>query len=94
MYYVFKKNLIWLLVILSVIFSIPVAAMSATCDSNYDLDTLSSRNSVVNFFTSRRYQGMGTAAICLNCIAIIYLLIHSIFLRRKLVKLELDLDMD
>ena len=35
---------------------------------------------------------MGRVAIYLNCAAIIYLLIHSIFLRRSLVKLNLDLD--
>jgi hypothetical protein len=99
MYYALKKNLIWCLVILAVIYGIPMTVMIGlkiwkTGDINGITKTIP-KISTVNFYLADSEWGQfvyGDVVMYLNCVAIVYLIIHSIYMRRMLLKLKCDID--
>lgn len=106
MYYALKKNLTWLLLILTIIAGIPCSILSAALYfMNKEVDLVTdypfiSKISIGNVFFMRNFLSEENTIIYadiivyLNAIAIIYLLIHSIYLRRMLITYNIQLDDD
>jgi len=106
MYYALKKNLTWLLFILSIIAGIPCTILSyALLIKHSDLDIeveypFISKLSVGNVFIMQEVLKDDNVVmyadiiVYLNAVAIIYLLGHSIYLRRMLIKYNMQLDAD
>lgn len=95
MYYALKRNILWLLLILSIIYGIPaqmIIALKIWKDVPFSVPLFSMGNFYNFGFIANEYNKYPNTCMYLNCVVIIYLLIHSIYLRRMIVKMNLDLD--
>jgi hypothetical protein len=103
MYYAFMKDLNMVLMILTVFVSVIIICLTAIYMRN-DGKSFKEANSIVELLTlkgllqdvnSTEYQPQAVSVfITINIAGIIYLMVHSIFQRRKLVKMKHDLDKD
>lgn len=97
MYYALKRSLIWLLLVISIIYAIPVTVMigiNIWPSVNGIINTIP-KISTANFFdvqTPPNWFVLGDVSVYLNCAAIGYLLFHSIYLRRMLIKMNDEID--
>ena len=101
-----KRNIIWLFVILSIICAIPCTAIAAAQilkTSDFDIVKeypFISKISIGNIFIAKvlndveNFQKYADIVIYLNAVGIVYLLIHSIYLRHMLLTMSIDLDED
>ncbi|CDW71822.1 phage head-tail family partial [Stylonychia lemnae] len=105
MYYALKKNFAWLLFILSILCGIPcsiIAGVQILKNRGYTSDyyPYMSKVSIGNVFLIKELFDddnlilLADIILYLNAVGIIYLLIHSIYLRRMLIKLNQELDED
>jgi hypothetical protein len=103
MYYAFMKDLNMVLMILTVFVSVIIICLTAIYMRN-DGKSFKEAGSIVELLTlkgllqdvnSTEYQPQAVSIfITINIAGIIYLMVHSIFQRRKLVKMKHDLDKD
>ena len=97
LYYEFKKAIIWVLLVLSVLLGIPVTLMIGfKLWENYDGSGVTrtiSRLSVGNFYEkgqdTEENLAYGDAIMIINCICIFFFLAYSVNIRRSLLKLRL-----
>eukprot|EP00347_Sterkiella_histriomuscorum_P022863 403336874 len=105
MYYALKKNLTWLLFILAIICGIPCTILSGIQTlkkSGYDISSYPymSKISIGNVFELKQMFSddalivFADVIVYLNAAGIVYLLIHSIWLRKMLIQTNNDLDQD
>ena len=97
MYYALKKNMVYLLLALAIIYAIPVTVMIAIKNWHKfnGITKTIPKISTVNFFdllTPKDEFIYGDIAMYLNCAAIIYVLLFSIYLRRMLLKMKDEID--
>jgi hypothetical protein len=105
MYYSFKKSMVWCLLVISILVSVPciliiLVRLIQTNNLSTQANSYISKLTVGSVYVSEKYDSFGNyvknngevmidVVVYFNMAGIVYLLLHSIFLRRSLVNLHL-----
>lgn len=108
MYYAFKKSMIWCLIVISILVSAPciliiLVRLIQTNNLTDETSSYISKLTVGSVYLGRKYQSLDAlvsdnteimidVVVYFNMAGILYLLLHSIFLRRSLVRMHCELD--